>query len=152
MKILIRLVLVAIIIFISIVFYYFSKPPHEIICVGNLSFIKDQQKMVLSSRIYLNGNVGSLYLKGEIHESHGIIYTVSRMVDYKSSSEGYQFDWLSTSVEKQREENIPDDISEKWLPGFYTKENNHIRIYLNRINLDSILVSGELMPYYICSF
>lgn len=136
-------------IFLCVNIYVF--PLKHAVCSGNISFYKDGMAMRLSSKInYSHGN-GILYLDGAIYNDKTITSTISRAISFQSINVDNRFTWTSTGVTKSMEENISSDVEKKWLLPFYTSQNSKIKIYIDRINLDSYLVSGELTPYYICS-
>lgn len=120
-------------------------------CSGNVSFFKDGMVMRTTTKIKLSDNQGVMYLTGSVYKDNQQVAILNRAVYFTSSNTEYRYTWISNDIKPSMEEELPQNLAERWLPRFFLYKNEKRNYIIKRVNLESYLISGELIPYFICS-
>lgn len=123
----------------------------DISCTGNVNFHKDSSMLRLTSKLRLTGDKGTITLNGVLIQNDLKRNSLNRVVYFSSVKDGGRFAWTSSKIEPSIDENVSNQELKKWFPDFYLNKDGEINLYLERINFGSILISGELLPYLVCS-
>ncbi|WP_075181766.1 hypothetical protein [Pantoea sp. 1.19] len=128
-----------------------TRPVTQAACSGNMSFYREDTIMRISSKLNFTGESGVLYLSGTLYRAKEPLGNINRAITFRSQRDGDRFSWTSTAITPSLEQDVSEELARRWLPAFYRSPDNSIEIYLDRVNLNSVLVSGELIPYYLCT-
>lgn len=120
-------------------------------CTGNINFHKDTSMLRLTSKLRLNQDKGILTLNGVLIGNDGSRKSLNRTIYFNSVNDAEHYTWTSVIITPSIDENASGKELQIWLPGFYTLAGENIQLYINRLNLNSITISGELLPYMICT-
>lgn len=107
--------------------------------------------MRLSTKIFVEGDSGKISMNGYIDKENGQRENVSRTIAFKNYHTGARYAWVSDEILPSIDENISPDMLKQWFPEFYREKNNKVEFFINRINANSIMLSGEFVPYYVCT-
>ncbi|MGK3144653.1 hypothetical protein [Pantoea sp. C2G6] len=120
-------------------------------CSGNVNFHRDTGIMRLSTKLYIAGENGTLSLNGFVANENGQRESINRTITFKSDHTGPRYSWVSTEISPSIDENISPERLNQWFPAFYRQQNNKVELFITRVNVNSIMLSGEFVPYYICT-
>lgn len=120
-------------------------------CTGNINFHKNSAMLRLTSKLRLNRGEGTLTLNGVVIENDGARQSLNRTIHFNSVNDADHYSWTSIEITPSIDENITDKEVRVWLPGFYTTTGENIELYITRLNYNSITISGDLLPYLICT-
>lgn len=120
-------------------------------CTGNINFHKDSAMLRLTSKLRLNRDKGVLNLNGVLIGNDGSRKSLNRTIYFNSVNDAEQYIWTSEKITPSIDENASAKELQLWLPGFYTLTGENIQLYISRLNFNSVTISGELLPYMICT-
>lgn len=120
-------------------------------CTGNINFQKESAMFRLSSKLRLNRDKGTLNLNGVLIANDGARKNLNRTIYFNSVNETEHYTWTSVKITPSIDEKIEEKELQLWLPDFYVHPGGSIQLYINRLNFNSITISGELLPYLICT-
>lgn len=120
-------------------------------CSGNVNFHRESGIMRLSTKLYIQADSGILSLNGFVAKENGQRESVNRTITFQSVHTGSRYTWVSTEILPSIDEKISPDLLNQWFPDFYRQQNSKIELFIKRVNVNSIMLSGEFVPYYICT-
>ncbi|MFB6328415.1 hypothetical protein ACE8EZ_20290 [Pantoea deleyi] len=120
-------------------------------CTGNINFHKDSNMLRLTSKLRLNRDKGVLTLNGVLIGDDGSRKSLNRTIYFNSVNDAQHYTWTSVKITPSIDENASGKELQLWLPGFYILSGENIQLYISKLNFSSITISGELLPYMICT-
>lgn len=90
-------------------------------------------------------------MNGFVVKENGERESVNRTVVFTSHHIGTRYTWISKEVISSIDENLSPELSRQWLPDFYRLPKNKVELYITRLNLNSVMLSGDFIPYYVCT-
>lgn len=150
-KQLIFLVLTLILGLILYLFWIKYVPVKNLACSGTVIFHKERGQMRLATKLYLNDSQGSLSLNGFILNETSQKSFVSRTIFFSSTNSKSRYSWTSTKIFSSIDEDISEPLLKKWLPTFYRENNKEVNLFIQKMNINSVILSGDFVPYYVCT-
>lgn len=120
-------------------------------CTGNVNFHKNNSMFRISTKLTLFNSSGTLSLNGVLIESNGNRQSLNRTIFFNSKQAEDRYTWISEEISPSIDEKISGEILQEWFPAFYVDKGGKIELYIKRININSIIISGEFLPYLICT-
>ncbi len=132
-------------------YYYKSFSIKDFSCTGNVNFHKNSSMLRLTSKLRLLGDKGTITLNGVLIQDDFRRMSLNRVIYFTSIKDGEHFAWASIKIEPSIDENASSQELKQWFPDFYLKKDGKINLYIEKINFKSIIISGELLPYLVCT-
>ncbi|MGD9425663.1 hypothetical protein ACLHDD_11020 [Pantoea sp. NSTU24] len=120
-------------------------------CTGNVNFHREAGIMRLSTKLNIDENSGTLAMNGFVTRSDGVRENVNRTVVFTSHHVGSRYTWVSDEVLASIDDKLSPETSNAWFPAFYRQPKSRIELFISRINIKSVMLSGEFIPYYVCT-
>lgn len=135
----------------SLFFYFKSISIKNFSCTGNVNFHKNASMLRLTSKLRLLGDRGVISLNGVFIQDGSKRKSLNRDIYFSSVKDGERFTWTSIKIDPSIDENVSAQELKEWFPNFYLENDGEINLYIERINFRSIIISGELLPYLVCT-
>ncbi len=143
----------SIVFIVFIVFLIWYK--HEVLtdyqCTGNVNFHNNNSMLRFSTKLTLMRDRGVLSLNGVLIQSNGKRDVLNRTIVFKSTHVREHYTWISEEISTSIDEKISHEELKKWLSNFYLIKGGKIYIYINNINFNSVIISSDFFPYFICT-
>lgn len=107
--------------------------------------------MSISTKLNINGNSGLLSINGFVTREDGGRDNINRTVMFTSHHVGSRYTWISDEILPSIDDNLLPETASVWLPDFYSQPKNKIELFISRMNINSIILSGGFVPYYVCT-
>lgn len=107
--------------------------------------------MRLSTKLNIDGNSGTLSMNGFVTSENGVRENVNRTVVFTSHHVGTRYTWVSEEILSSIDEKLSPELSIAWLPEFYRQPKRKVELFISRMNINSVMLSGEFVPYYVCT-
>jgi len=120
-------------------------------CSGNVNFHRESGTMRISTKLSLAGNSGSLSMNGFVTRDDGARENVNRTVVFTSHHVGSRYTWVSDEILASIDDKLSPETASAWLPEFYRQPKSKVNMFISRININSVMLSGEFIPYYVCT-
>jgi len=120
-------------------------------CSGNVNFHRESGILRLSTKLNIDGNSGTLSMNGFVIRQDGARENVNRTVVFTSHHAGLRYTWISDEVLASIDDRLSPETASAWLPQFYRQPESKVELFISRININSVMLSGEFVPYYVCT-
>lgn len=131
--------------------WFTERPVKDISCSGQVSFYRGESALHLSATLRLMGERGTLHLRGNLRKDNTHSDIIDRSIDFAIERINNLQIWTSVSVTRPEADKESESLLSDWLAPFYLSPGKAIRVSVDRINLNSVLISDEFAPYFVCS-
>lgn len=120
-------------------------------CSGNIDFHKESGSMRISTKLFINDQKGAISLNGVITDGDNIKSYINRTIVFNNNKVADRFTWVSSEIIPSIDEDVTPEVLIKWLPNFYYSGGKKYELFIQRVNMNSVILLGEFVPYYVCS-
>ncbi|TPV37997.1 hypothetical protein FJW01_18480 [Pantoea deleyi] len=120
-------------------------------CSGNVNFHRESGILRLSTKLNIDGNSGTLSMNGFVTREDGTRENVNRTVVFTSHHVGSRYTWVSDEILASIDDKLTPEMASAWFPAFYREPKSKVELFISRLNINSVMLSGEFVPYYVCT-
>lgn len=120
-------------------------------CTGNVNFHREYGIMRISTKLNIDGNSGTISMNGFVTGKDGVREDIKRTVVFTSHHSGSRYTWVSDEILTSIDDKLSPKTASMWLPHFYHQPKSKIELFISRININTVMLSGEFVPYYVCT-
>ena len=107
--------------------------------------------MRLSTKLNIDGDSGTISMNGFVTQEDGTRENVNRTVVFTSRHVGSRYIWVSDEILASIDDKLLPETASAWLPEFYRQPKSKFELFISRLNINSVMLSGEFVPYYVCT-